>query len=113
MGRGVSVMATTPAAQADAAPQVILEARDVGWHISPLAVGSWALYDFANTIFSLNIISTYFPQYIVADRNLNDAVYAYPQSLALLLVAIIMPLLGALSDRAGRRIPWLAGFTFL
>jgi UMF1 family MFS transporter len=76
-------------------------------------VWSWALYDFANTIFSLNIVSTYFPQYIVQDRNLNDSVYAYPQSVALLLVALIMPLLGALSDRAGRRLPWLAGFTFL
>ena len=79
--------------------------------ISPLAVGAWALYDFANTIFSLNIISTYFPQFIVEDKKLNDAVYAYPQSFALLLVALIMPLLGSMSDRTGKRIPWLIGFT--
>ena len=39
--------------------------------------------------------------------------YAYPQAFALLLVALIMPLLGALSDRAGRRMPWLVGFTLL
>ena len=91
----------------------VIQAHDTQERISPLAVGSWALYDFANTIFSLNIISTYFPQYIVNDKGLNDAVYAYPQSFALLLVALIMPLLGAMSDRTGRRIPWLAGFTFL
>ncbi len=107
-------MAASPAAAQVVAPQtVVIEARDTQERIPFLAVGSWALYDFANTIFSLNIISTYFPQYIVDDKKLNDAVYAYPQSFALLLVALIMPLLGALSDRAGRRIPWLAGFTFL
>jgi UMF1 family MFS transporter len=107
-------MATSPAVATPANPQsIILEAPAAEERVSPLAVWSWALYDFANTIFSLNIISTYFPQYIVQDRNLNDSVYAYPQSFALLLVALIMPLLGALSDRAGRRLPWLAGFTFL
>lgn len=91
----------------------VIHAHDSNERISFLSVGAWALYDFANTIFSLNIISTYFPNYIVEDKNLNDAVYAYPQSFALLLVALIMPLLGALSDRAGKRIPWLIGFTML
>ena len=32
----------------------------------PLAVGSWALYDFANTIYSWNIVSLYFPAFILA-----------------------------------------------
>ena len=96
-------MATTPAAaHADAAPQVILEARDADRRISPLAVGSWALYDFANTIFSMNIVSVFFPQYI-KEIGQNDAAYAYPMSGALLVVALIMPVLGAMSDRAGRR----------
>jgi MFS transporter, UMF1 family len=103
-------MATTPAA----APQaVILEARDIGTRIAPLAVGSWVLYDFANTIFSLNIISTFFPQY-VKELGRDDAVYAFPMSASLLVVALISPLLGALSDRAGgKRIPWLIVSTLL
>jgi UMF1 family MFS transporter len=95
------------------AQSIALRAHDVGQRIPLLSVGSWALYDFANTIFSLNIISNYFPQYIVNDNKLPDAVYAYPQAFALLLVALIMPLLGAMSDRAGRRMPWLVGFTLL
>ena len=33
---------------------------------------SWALYDFANTIFSLNIVTNYFPLYIAKDLNLRD-----------------------------------------
>jgi UMF1 family MFS transporter len=94
-------------------PSLALQAHDVGQRIPLLSVGSWALYDFANTIFSLNIVSNYFPQYIVSDHVLPDAVYAYPQAMALLMVAIVMPLLGALSDRAGRRMPWLVGFTLL
>lgn len=44
----------------------------------------------------------------------NDAVYAFPMSASLLIVALISPLLGALSDRAGgKRIPWLIGTTLL
>ncbi|HEX8229634.1 MAG TPA: MFS transporter [Chloroflexia bacterium] len=106
-------MASAPAAQAGS-QTIVLESHDEKERISPVSVGSWALYDFANTIFSLNIISVYFPQFIVRDRGLNDAVYAYPMSAALLIVALIMPALGAFSDRnGGRRMPWLVGTTLL
>ena len=91
---------------------VILEALDAQEHISPLAVGSWSLYDFANTIFSLNIISVYFPAFIVSDLKLDDAYYAYPLSISLLIVALFSPLVGSLSDReGGKRMPWLAATT--
>src|SRR3712207_2583471 len=108
-------MAVSPAASPQTTSQtLILEANDPDRRISPLSVGAWALYDFANTIFSLNIISVYFPQFIVQDRGLNDAVYAYPMSAALLVVALIMPALGAFSDRnGGRRMPWLIATTLL
>ena len=106
-------MATSPAAASQAAPHaVILEAPAAEERVSPLAVGSWALYDFANTIFSMNIVSVFFPGFII-EMGQNDAVYAFPMSAALLVVALIMPVLGAMSDRAGRRMPWLAGFTAL
>ncbi|MDQ3704226.1 MAG: MFS transporter [Chloroflexota bacterium] len=106
-------MAASPAAQAGS-QTIVLESHDEKERISPFSVGSWALYDFANTIFSLNIISVYFPQFIVRDRGLNDAVYAYPMSVALLIVALIMPALGAFSDRnGGRRMPWLIATTLL
>ena len=107
-------MSASPAAAQVAVPQTrVIQAHDTQERISWLAVLSWALYDFANTIFSLNIITTYFPRYIVRDKALNDAWYAYPQSFALLLVALVMPLLGAISDRTGKRMPWLIGFTLL
>jgi UMF1 family MFS transporter len=106
-------MATSPAAASQAAPHaVILEAPAAEERVSPLAVGSWALYDFANTIFSMNIVSVFFPGFIL-QLGLRDAAYAFPMSAALLVVALLMPLLGAMSDRAGRRMPWLIGFTLL
>ncbi|HEX8219380.1 MAG TPA: MFS transporter [Chloroflexia bacterium] len=108
-------MAVSPAAAPQSTSQtLILNAEDADRRISPVSVGAWALYDFANTIFSLNIISVYFPQFIVQDRGLNDAVYAYPMSAALLIVALIMPAFGAFSDRkGGRRMPWLVATTLL
>src|SRR5688572_33253074 len=88
-------MATTPAA----APQtIILEARDTAQRIPPIAVWSWVLYDFANTIFSINVVSTYFPL-LVKERGENDAAYAYPMSAALLFVALLMPVLGAVGPQ--------------
>lgn len=105
-----SPVASTPTSS----PSVILQATDTDRHISPPAVISWSLYDFANTIYSLNVISVFFPQMIVRDLKLNDAVYAYPMSLSLLIVALISPLLGGLSDRmGGRRMPWLVVTTML
>jgi UMF1 family MFS transporter len=106
-------MAAAPAAQAGS-QTIVLEAHDAKARISPISVAAWALYDFANTIFSLNVISVYFPQFIARDRGLNDAVYAYPMSAAMLVVALIMPWLGALSDRSGgRRMPWLVATTLI
>src|SRR3954452_11367785 len=108
-------MSTSPvAAPTTGSKSVVLQSDDINRKISPLSVGSWALYDFANTIFSLNIISVYFPAFIIRDLQLNDWVYAYPMSASLLVVALISPLLGAMSDRGGgRRMPWLIGTTLL
>ena len=104
----------SPSADVEIHPAgIILEARDSEKRISLLAVGSWALYDFANTIYSLNIISVFFPAFI-KEIGLNDAVYAYPMSLSLLIVALISPLLGGMSDQmGGRRMPWLIATTLI
>ena len=37
---------------------------------------SWALYDFANTIFSMNVATLYFSVWVVSDLHSNDLVYA-------------------------------------
>lgn len=66
-------------------------------------VWSWLLYDFANTIFSMNILTMYFAQWIVIDQARGDLWYAIPYSISMGLTALTMPVLGAVSDLLGNR----------
>lgn len=76
--------------------------------VSPrLRVFSWALYDFADTIFSMNVVSRYFPLFIVADLGAPEWAFPVALSFSMACVAAAAPGLGALSDRAGRRKPFL------
>jgi UMF1 family MFS transporter len=74
---------------------------------------SWALYDFANTIFSINILSLYFALWVTEDHGKEDIVYSLAFSGSMLAVALVSPMLGAVSDRYGRRIPFLIFFTVI
>lgn len=80
---------------------------------SRLAVFSWALYDFANTIFSLNIISLYFALWVTVDHGAEDILYSIAFSGSMLFNALTAPVLGATSDRWGRRLPFLFFFTLI
>jgi len=70
-------------------------------------VFSWAIYDFANTIFSMNVITMYFAQWIIVDNHKEDLWYSTTYALSMLLVALTMPILGAISDSRGKRKPYL------
>jgi UMF1 family MFS transporter len=72
---------------------------------------SWALYDFANTIFSMNVATLYFSVWLVADLGASNSVYALGNGISSILVVLSVPLLGALSDARRRRKPWVVGFT--
>jgi UMF1 family MFS transporter len=74
---------------------------------------SWALYDFANTIFSMNVATLYFSVWLISDLGASNTVYAVGNGISSLLVVISVPVLGALSDARGRRKPWVVGFTLL
>ena len=74
---------------------------------------SWALYDFANTIFSMNVASLYFAVWLVSDLHASNTSVAIANGVASLLVAVSIPLLGAISDAKQRRVPWVIGFTLL
>jgi len=71
------------------------------------AVFGWATYDFANTIFSMNIVTMYFAQWLVVDNKIEDVYYGVTYAVSMLLVAITMPALGAISDAKGKRLPFL------
>jgi UMF1 family MFS transporter len=74
---------------------------------------SWALYDFANTIFSMNVATLYFAVWLVNDLGVSNTLDAVANAAASLLVVLSIPVLGALSDARRRRKPWVIGFTVL
>jgi UMF1 family MFS transporter len=75
---------------------------------------SWALYDFANTIFSMNIATLYFAVWLVSDLNVGkNTPVAIGNGISSLLVAISIPVLGAISDATRRRKPWVVWFTII
>ncbi|MBD3401345.1 MFS transporter [candidate division GN15 bacterium] len=71
----------------------------------------WSLYDFANTIYSMNIVSLYLKRYIVEDLGYGDRYYDIPFSISMLFAAILLPALGAMSDHATRKKLFLLLFT--
>src|SRR5450759_3828879 len=74
---------------------------------------SWALYDFANTVFSMNIATLYFAAWLVADLGHSNTLYAIVNGIASALVVISIPIFGAISDATQRRKPWVVGFTLI
>ena len=74
-------------------------------------VVSWSLYDFANTIYSMNIVSLYLKRYIVEDLGYQDQYFDISFSISMLIAAVVLPALGALSDHSTRKKLFLALFT--
>lgn len=78
---------------------------------------AWSLYDFANTIFSYAIVSTAIGLWLTDDSRFGQGPGQLVQGLAIAisvgLNALVSPILGALSDRGGRRLPFLLFFTVL
>src|SRR5436305_289686 len=72
---------------------------------------SWALYDFANTVFSMNIATLYFAAWLVGDLGRSNTLYATVNGIASTLVVLSIPIFGAISDATQRRKPWVVGFT--
>ena len=68
---------------------------------------SWAMYDFANTLFAINILSLYFVLWVTVDQGASQTSFSLTLSGSMLAVALCSPMLGAVSDRYGRRIPLL------
>ena len=78
---------------------------------------SWALYDFANTIFSFAIVSGAIGLYLVSDDRFGERDGNVLLSIAVVISvginALVSPILGAFSDRGAGRMPFLLFFTAL
>jgi MFS transporter, UMF1 family len=83
--------------------------------ISRRAVASWILYDLANTIFSMGVVSLYFSLYIrdQVGAQRADRVYGLITAVSMGIIFLVSPLLGAMTDRARRRMPFLIWSTII
>ena len=80
---------------------------------SALAVWAWAFYDFANTIFSISILSYFFPLWLGDELGAGAVFYNYVVAASAVLVAVSAPFLGSLADLRQRRTPYLVILTIL
>jgi UMF1 family MFS transporter len=78
-----------------------------------LAVFSWALYDFSNTIFSVSILSVFFPIWLGSELGGGPGLVNYATAAGALLVVLTAPFLGALADLRQRRRRYLISLTIL
>jgi len=90
-------------------------------------IKAWCMYDWANSVYSLVIISSIFPVYYesVTRNNNNDIVtffgydiintvlYSYALSFSFLVVASMLPLLTGIADYSGKRMSFMKVFVYL
>jgi MFS transporter, UMF1 family len=90
-------------------------ALTVPFAITRRAVVSWVLYDLANTIFSMGVVSVYFSLYVREEVGAQraDSVYGIITAVSMGIIFVVSPLLGAMTDRARRRMPFLVGSTLV
>lgn len=89
---------------------------------------SWAMYDWANSVYSLVITSTIFPVYFNSvtknadgsDRvnffgieMINTVLYSYSISFSFLVIALISPLLSGIADASGKKLEFMKFFAYL
>ena len=98
-----TVIAPAPAPP-PAAPTHVVQKR---------AVASWVLYDLANTIFSMGVISLFFSLWVrdQVGAQRADTTYGIITAISMSIIFIVSPLLGAMTDRTRRRMPFLIAST--
>jgi UMF1 family MFS transporter len=104
------------AAQSPAIDALGVDAGPSARNIPRRSVASWVLYDLANTCFSLGVVTLYFPglvQYAFGYGKGADAPVGVLAAVAAAIVFVLAPILGAISDQAARRLPFLAVSTVL
>jgi MFS transporter, UMF1 family len=80
---------------------------------------AWAMYDWANSAFQTTIIAAVFPIYfhsvVAADlgATLSTSRFAWATTIAIVIVAVVAPLLGAIADYAAMKKKMLAAFLLI
>lgn len=83
------------------------------------AVFGWTMYDWANSAFGTTIMAAVLPVYysrvaaVNLPPNLATAYWGYTNAVALFVIALLSPILGALADFVGAKKRFLTFFVFL
>ena len=64
---------------------------------------SWVIYDIANTAFYLGVVGLFLPLWINQRRGTTDADLGFPIAISMIIVLLISPFLGALTDQLKSR----------
>lgn len=82
---------------------------------SKLKIFVWTLFDFANTSYSIIIVTflyaVYFKQIVNEGKPIGDLYWSLGTSIAMLITAIISPVLGAIADYSAGKKRFLLFFT--
>jgi len=79
-------------------------------------INAWTMYDWANSAFATTIMAAVLPVYYASVAGVNlpgnhaTVYWGYTTSIALLIAAIISPILGAMADFRGAKKRYLTGF---
>jgi len=90
-------------------------------------INAWAMYDWANSVYSLTITTAVFPIYFMEVTSQsgtdivhflgrdfkNSALYSYSLSIAFLFIALLSPLLSAIADASGSKKGFMKFFAWL
>jgi len=94
---------------------------------SKKVINGWAMYDWANSVYSLVITTTIFPAYYASVTSnpknnevvflgrtfVNSALYNYALGIAFLIVAFMAPMLSSIADYKGNKKKFLRFFCFI
>ncbi|MBM7565324.1 MFS transporter [Paenibacillus sacheonensis] len=84
--------------------------------MDPKAVRSWIMYDWANSAFVTTIMAAVMPIFYadVAGAGLKgntaETYWGYTQTIAMIFVAVLCPILGAIADYTGSKVRFLSAF---
>ena len=77
----------------------------------------WTLFDFANTSFSIVVVTflyaVYFKKVVAQGQPIGDLYWSFGTSIAMIITAIISPILGAIADYSAGKKRFLLFFTLL
>lgn len=80
---------------------------------------SWKMYDWANSAFATTIMAAVLPEFYSSvagstlDRTAATSYWGYSNTVAMLIIAVAAPILGAIGDHSGAKKGFLGGFAAL